>query len=237
MPIRCLLLDDELPGLAYLKMLCEQLPGLHVVKAFDRPEKFLSEAESLNFDLCILDIEMAETDGLEVARKLNGKPVIFTTAYKQYAADAFEIDAVDYLLKPVKRERLAIAVEKAVRKIAEMNRNKVRTVSINTNKGRMLLPFDKIACISTSDIDSRDKTALMTDGSSILLKNVSFGTLLSLLPSDGFCRINRREIIAMQRVAFFSHNKITTTIVTAQGPLILHLNEAYRSDFMLKAKQ
>jgi DNA-binding NarL/FixJ family response regulator len=58
-----LLLDDELPGLTYLKMLCEQLPDLEVVKAFDRPTIFLNEASNLDFDFCILDIEMPEMNG------------------------------------------------------------------------------------------------------------------------------------------------------------------------------
>ena len=56
--LKCLLLDDELPGLTYLKMLCEQIPELEVVKAFDNPETFLKESEFLQFDLCIMDIEM-----------------------------------------------------------------------------------------------------------------------------------------------------------------------------------
>ncbi|WP_415037205.1 LytR/AlgR family response regulator transcription factor [Flavobacterium sp.] len=91
--LKCLLLDDELPGLAYLKMLCEQLPELEVIKAFNDPEKLLAEMDALDFDLLISDIEMPGIDGLTVAQKLQGKLVIFTTAYKEYAVDAFELES------------------------------------------------------------------------------------------------------------------------------------------------
>ena len=115
--LRCLLLDDELPGLTYLKMLCEQLPELEVVRSFNSPKKLLEELPSLEFDLCILDIEMPEMNGLQVANLLGNKPVIFTTAYKEYAADAFDVNAIDYITKPVKKERLQQAITKAIKQI------------------------------------------------------------------------------------------------------------------------
>ena len=81
----------------YLKMLCEGLPTLEVVKAFNSPVTFLAEAPNLQFDLCIMDIEMPGMNGLEVAQMLGGKPIIFTTAYKEYAAEAYDLDVVDYV--------------------------------------------------------------------------------------------------------------------------------------------
>ena len=93
--LKCLLLDDELPGLSYLKLLCEQIPQLEVVRAFNDPEIFMKEFPGLEFDLCILDIEMPGTNGIQLAALLKNKPVIFTTAYKDYASDAFDLDAID----------------------------------------------------------------------------------------------------------------------------------------------
>jgi DNA-binding LytR/AlgR family response regulator len=108
--LKCLLLDDEIPGLTYLKMLCEQIPELEIVKTFNNPQKLLSDIPDLDFDLLISDIEMPGMDGLHLAELLDHKLVIFCTAYKEYAADAFNIDAVDYITKPVKLERLQKAV-------------------------------------------------------------------------------------------------------------------------------
>lgn len=232
--LKCLLLDDELPGLTYLKMLCEQIPELEVVKAFDNPEKLLAEMSSLDFDLCITDIEMPGMDGLSVANLLKDKMVIFTTAYKEYAADAFDIEAIDYITKPVKKERLQKAVAKALEKMNKKSSNKKFT-QLNTDKGKALLFFDQIIYIQPSETDSRDKEVLMKDGNVILLKNITFAKLLSQLPKADFCRINKKEIIAMKAVKFFAHDEITTTILDKNGKnMILFLSDIYRSDFLCK---
>lgn len=72
-------------------MLCEQIPELEVVKAFNRTDLFLSEIDKIDFDLCILDIEMPRMNGVEIARLLKDKLIIFTTAHKEYAAEAFDL--------------------------------------------------------------------------------------------------------------------------------------------------
>ena len=232
--LRCLLLDDELPGLAYLKMLCEQIGALEIVKSFDDPEKLLAEMPMLDFDLLISDMEMPGIDGLSVARALQGKLVIFTTAYKDYAADAFDIDAVDYITKPIKAERLQKAVEKALERFARPTSKKF--MQFNTDKGKALLYFDQIIRICTAESDSRDKEVWLNDGTMMLLKNISFDQLLQELPSD-FCRVNKKEIIAISAVQFFAHNEITLKQVGKLGkPISVSLNEKYRSDFLQQVK-
>ena len=232
--LKCLLLDDELPGLSYLKLLCEQIPELEVVRAFNDPEIFLSAFPSLDFDLCILDIEMPGTNGIEVAALLQEKPVIFTTAYKDYATDAFDLDAIDYLVKPVKFERLQLAVNKAMQRLALENKTR-KYMRLNTDKGNALLYFDQLVYVKTSDIDSRDKAAFFENGTTQLLKNISFEKLISFLPSGDFCRINKKELVALRKVSHFSNDQITTNIyVQIEMPLTLTLGDAYRTDFIGK---
>ena len=217
-------------------MLCEQIPDLEVVKAFDNPQTFLTEVPGLNFDLCILDIEMPDLNGLQVARLLNGKPVIFTTAYKEYAADAFNIDAVDYVQKPVKLERLHQAVAKAKKQIPVKEIPK-SILQVNTDKGKAVIPIDQLLYIRASDIDGRDKVAQLLDGSLFTLKNVSFENLQQFLPVDNFVRINKKEIIALKVVQLFSFNEITTSILDKSGnALKLTLGEVYRNDFIRKVE-
>ncbi|GAA6766142.1 LytTR family DNA-binding domain-containing protein [Flavobacterium sp. CGRL1] len=187
-----MLLDDELPGLTYLKMLCEQIPELEIVKTFNNPEKLLSDIPDLDFDLLISDIEMPGMDGLHLAEILENKLVIFCTAYKDYAADAFNIDAVDYITKPVKLERLQKAVSKAFERFDKTDNSK-KFIQLNTDKGKTLLYFNKIQYITTASSDSRDKTVLLADGSLLNLKNVKFDTLLQELPDADFCRINKKR--------------------------------------------
>lgn len=230
--LKCLLLEDELPGLSYLKLLCEQIPELEVVRAFNDPEIFLKEYSGLDFDLCILDIEMPGTNGIKIAAKLKDKFVIFTTAYKDYATDAFDLDAIDYVIKPVKFERLQQAVHKAIKRSGHEKKTG-KYIRINTDKGNALLFFDQLVYVRTSEIDSRDKTALMENGTSLQLKNITFEKLISILPTNEFCRINKKELIALSSVQYFSTDQITTNIcIQSEKPIILTLGETYRTEFI-----
>lgn len=234
--IRCLLLDDELPGLTFLKMLCEQIDELEVVKAFNSPEILLNEWKSLDFDLLITDIEMPGMNGLQVADAIKGKAIIFTTAYKNFAVDAFDRDAVDYVVKPIKPERLRQAVQKVAARMAKPE-EPVKQIQLNTDKGKALINTVKIFCVVTSAIDSRDKLLFLNDGSKITVKNSSFEKLLEMLPDAEFCRINKKAIIALRHVQFYSHDEITADITHPDGKnFTFPLSEIYRNDFMKKVK-
>jgi DNA-binding LytR/AlgR family response regulator len=231
-----LLLDDELPGLSYLKMLCEQIPQLEVIRAFDNPLQLLKEIDGFDFDICILDIEMPGLNGIQLAKLLKGKPVIFTTAYSEYAIDAFDLDAVDYLRKPLKLERLQLAVQKAIKRL-KAERISKDYFQINTAKGKTLIYYTHLNFVRTNDFDSRDKSAHLINNSIILLKNISFDKLLRLLPSNQFCRINKQEIISLRCVKHFSHNLITSNINLPDGKqLVFQLSEIYRKNFIEKIK-
>ncbi|RED24569.1 DNA-binding LytR/AlgR family response regulator [Flavobacterium cutihirudinis] len=234
--LKCLLLDDELPGLTYLKMLCEQIPELEIVKTYNNPEKLLADFADLDFDLLISDIEMPGIDGLHLAEMLQNKLVIFCTAYKEYAADAFNIDAVDYITKPVKLERLQKAIAKAIERFEKPDAGK-KFLQLNTDKGKTLLYFNQIQYIKTAVSDSRDKTVLLTDGSFMNLKNIKFDTLLNELPDADFCRVNKKEIIAVKAIKFFNHNEIVLHHQEENNKNItLILSETYRADFLKKVK-
>lgn len=234
--LRCLLLDDELPGLAYLRLLCEQLPEVEVVKAFNDPLKFLKEVKTLDFDICIMDIEMPGLNGIEVAQLLENKPVIFTTAYKEYAAEAFDLDAVDYIRKPIMKERLERGISKAIRLLKE-NTKKANYIQLNTNKGKAIIFFDQIVYVTTTEMDSRDKLFLLEDGEELVVKNTGFEKLLTLLPVQDFCRISKKDILAIRAVRFFSQDQIQTNVSKPDGKeLVLTLGENYRKDFLEKIK-
>jgi len=231
-----LLLDDELPGLSYLRLLCEQIPELEVVRAFNDPEIFLAEIQKIDFDICILDIEMPVLNGIQVAQSLKNKPVIFTTAYKEFATDAFDLNAVDYVLKPIKFERLQQAIAKAVIRVATEN-SSTRFITLNTDKGNAVVYFDQIIYVSTSEIDSRDKIAHLENGTVLILKNISFEKLGKLLPASDFCRINKKEMISLHKVSYFSQDQIAlNTAKLAAKNVILPLGETYRNEFIRKFK-
>lgn len=220
----------------YLKMLCEQIPEVEIVKTYNNPEKLLTEIPNLDFDLLISDIEMPGIDGLHLAEMLENKLVIFCTAYKEYAADAFNIDAVDYITKPVKLERLQKAIAKAYERFNKRDTGK-QFIQLNTDKGKTLLYFNQIQYIKTAIGDSRDKNVLLSDGSFLNLKNVKFDTLLKELPEADFCRINKKEILAVKAIKFFNHNEIVLHYLEENNRnTTLILSETYRSDFLKKVK-
>lgn len=230
--LSCLLLDDELPGLAYLRVLCEQIPGLEVVRAFNDPLKLVQDSKDLSFDFCILDIEMPQLSGLEVAAALQGKPVIFTTAYKEYAAEAFDLNAVDYVRKPIEKARL----EQAVKKVAErITKSREGFMQVNTNKGKSLLYFDQLSYITTSETDKRDKKVVLDNGEEIIVKNLSFDELLALLPEQVFCRTGKKEIIALKAVKHYTHSQVTLQLKA--GELRVPLGDNFKKEFLAKMEQ
>lgn len=233
--LRCLLLDDELPSLQYLKLLCQQIPDLEVVKSFNSPQDLLAEFPTLDFDLLISDIDMPGLNGLELAEQLRGKPIIFITAYAEYAADAFDLQAVDYIRKPLKIERLKQAIQKLLSIRGRKPIEEKNFVQLNTDQGKYLLYFDQIAYIQTSSLDSRDKIVRLVDQKKVTLKNISFDKLLEILPEMQFCRINKKEIISMNIISSFSHDEIKTNFsIGSDAPLTFNLSEIYKTAFIQK---
>lgn len=214
-------------------MLCEQIPNVEVVKAFNDSEKFVAALPELNYNLCILDIEMPKLSGIEVAKLIKDTPVIFTTAYKEYAAEAFDLSAIDYIRKPIQKDRFEQAISKAAKSIGTSE--KKQYAQFNTDKGKAVLLFDEIMYITSSDTDKRDKVVYLEDEKRLTLKNISYEQLLSVLPADKFCRINKKDVIALKAVQFYSHEEISTKLFTKTKEAIkLPLNDTYRAEFKTK---
>ncbi len=227
--IKCVILDDEILAISYLKLLCEQIENVEVVKAFNDPEIFLSEINNLDCTVCILDIEMPGMNGLQVAESISdSKKIIFTTAYKEYAAEAFDLNVVDYVRKPIQKERLIQAFEK----VKQINSNSAKKdfIEWNTNMGKTIIFTEQIAHIKTSEIDSRDKEITLKDNSNIILKNLNFRSLLEMLPAKDFAQINKKEIVAISAIKIFSTTEVVTNIKTNQENFLkLHVGETYKN--------
>lgn len=236
--LKCLLLDDELPALSYIKILCEELPDVEVVKAFNDSTKFLEAIQHLDFNLCILDIQMPGYTGLEVAEHLKDKLIIFTTAYKEFAAEAFDLNAVDYIRKPLQKDRFEKAISKVKTILQNQSHSEKKQALWNTDKGKTLLVFNDILYITSSETDSRDKLVYLQNGGKITIKNTSFEQILTVLPQKQFCRINKKEIIALKTVVHFTSDEIKTNIrFKNDNPINLSLSEVYRDEFKLKLKE
>lgn len=214
-------------------MLCEQIPNVEVVKAFNDSEKFIEALPELDYNLCILDIEMPKLSGLQVAKLIKDKPVIFTTAYKDYAAEAFDLNAIDYVQKPLQKERFERAIAKAIKVIGSDKEKQY--AQFNTDKGKAVLLFDEIMYITSSETDKRDKVVYLENEQRLTLKNINYEQLLSILPFNKFCRVNKKDVIALKTVQFYSHEEISTKLFTKNKEVIkLALNDTYRAEFKSK---
>lgn len=122
-PLATLIVDDEPLAVDRMRTICEQLPMVRVAGSASDGAQALERIEALSPDLVLLDLTMPEMDGLTVARELSGRAappaVIFVTAHDDHAVEAFDLDAVDYVLKPVEKDRLERAIARAVARRAD----------------------------------------------------------------------------------------------------------------------
>ena len=159
---------------------------------------------------------------------IKGKHIIFTTAYKEYAAEAFDLDVVDYVRKPIKKERLQQAFEKAEKLIIEKEKNNF--FEWNTNLGKTVIFTNEIVYINTSEIDSRDKDISLKNGSELILKNLSFKHLSELLPQKYFVQINKKEMVNIHHIKVFSSSEIILDMNSSdRSPIKLSVSEVYRN--------
>src|SRR5688500_12441014 len=127
-PIRVVAVDDEPLALAGLRGLLSRDPEVEVVAQCDGGDEAIDVILALEPDLVLLDIQMPETDGFDVVRAVGAErmpPVIFVTAFDRFAVRAFEVSAVDYLLKPFDDERFAVALDRAKRVVRRSDRSDV----------------------------------------------------------------------------------------------------------------
>lgn len=123
--LRCLIVDDEMPAREELRYILSGIDNIKIVGEASHGMEALDLIEQLRPDLVFLDIEMPKISGIDVVRKLLDKDykpkIIFVTAYDKFAVEAFEVNAIDYLLKPIRRERL----KKALERISKTEKDKV----------------------------------------------------------------------------------------------------------------
>jgi DNA-binding LytR/AlgR family response regulator len=203
----CVIVDDEESSLALLKSKIEEIDLLEIEQSFLDPEKFLLNLSKLKSEIIFLDMEMP-IDGDEVAKKLKNKKIIFVSGHKDLAYKAYDVDAIDFVPKPISTFRLKQAIEKAVKSITST------FVVIKTEDAKKEeINYDTIIYISTHKAEKRDKDFYLSDGTSVRAKGVDISDLIAELPSDKFCKINSSEIVNLSYVKkLLSSDSIGITI-------------------------
>ena len=209
--IRTLVIDDEQPARERLKQLLSAHPDIDVVGEADDGVQAAEKIAELTPDLVLLDIQMPGASGLDVAASL-GRPrpsVIFCTAYDQYAVDAFELSALDYLLKPVNRARLAAALDRVRvaagttlpgrdRAIEELSRSRgmapTRFLARRGNRFRVVPAGDVVAFTFIDGV-----THLLTTTEQLSMQP-TLASLARRLDAGAFFQVSRTAIIRLDAV-------------------------------------
>lgn len=211
-PLRTLIVDDEPLAIERLQLLCAREPGISLVGTASDGRQALRLAEALQPDLVMLDISMPELDGMAVARALGGsahKPaVIFVTAFDAFAVEAFDLAAVDYLLKPVSPDRLTRAVARvAERRDAPPEASKPTP---SPYAQEFWVPHRaELIRIAAQDIEridaERDYMRLHVGQRSFLLHQ-TISTLEERLDPEQFIRLHRSTIVRRDRITKLRHD-------------------------------
>ena len=212
--LTCLIVDDEELARTLLENYISRLPYLKLVGKCSNPIEALQLLQNQSADLIFLDIQMPEMIGTDFLKSLSQKPmVVFTTAYKEYALEGYELNVVDYLLKPFPFERFLKAVNKAS-ELAKLKNNNTITYpeKSTTEKNFILVKSEhKIHRISFDDIQyiqsMREYVAYYTPNGRILSLN-SLKKLEVDLPENQFLRIHKSYIISKSKVSTLEGNMV-----------------------------
>lgn len=208
MVLRCIAVDDEPPALDLLAAYISRIPQLQLLQTFDDAIGAGEFLRSNAVDLLFVDINMPDITGIELVRSLPEKPmVVFTTAYKKFAYEGFELDAVDYLLKPIDFNRFS----KAVGKAQEYYEFKKSNTTVDS--GNLFVRSEyRVVKISLADIDFieslEDYIKIHLSSDKPVMTLMPLKKVLEKLPPEKFRRIHRSYIVNTARVRSVLHRKV-----------------------------
>jgi len=209
--IRCLIVDDESLAREAIKVYIEKMPDLEVVDECENALRAMTSLRENPVDLIFLDIEMPEINGIAFLKLLKHVPgVIFTTAYRDYAVEAFNLDVIDYLLKPISFDRFVAAIDKFYERKHTPGRpaavpSRETTDYLNVKADRKTY---KIAIADIRYIESlKDYVKIVCTDTSIVTHE-SLSNLESYIQPHGFLRIHRSFVVAINKIRSFDAESV-----------------------------
>jgi two-component system LytT family response regulator len=229
--INCIIVDDEQHAIDILVHYVGQTPYLNLVGATTNPIEALQMVTAQKADLVFLDIQMPELSGIDFIKAINGKvKVILTTAYSEFALEGYELDVVDYLLKPVRLPRFLAAVQKVVKTMESTNETPAEEtgsdyIFVKTeSKGKLLkINLDEIDYIE----GMKNYVAIYRNGQKTLVYT-SMKDLEERLSQKQFIRVHKSYIISIARITGIEGNLLRLKNVSAE----IMIGENYRNDLM-----
>jgi len=207
--IKCLIVDDDPIGRGMMEGYVHRTPNLELVASCENAFEAMDVLQRQNVDVLLSDIEMPKLNGVELAKSLPHPPVIiFITAYNNYAADSYDLNVVDYLLKPVSYERFLKAVNKAAAQIEAAQKPAIMPAVVTTDNEYIFFKTDtkkfvKVAISEITYIESvKDylKIHTLSSGVKPVVVRSSMTAVEQKLPAAQFFRIHKSYIIALRHI-------------------------------------
>lgn len=204
--IEAIAIDDELPALEIIKLFSEKSGLISLQKTFNKPADGLKYVNKFPVDLLFLDINMPSLSGIDLAKELKQETkLIFTTAYSEFAVEGFNLNAVDYLLKPFTFERFMQAVNKV--------NQQLNTPAIGNNAAAIYIRADyKLIRINLDDIlfleGLDDYLKLHLENAKPIVARLTIKNMLERLPSPQFLRVHRSFVVNMNKITGFKSKTI-----------------------------
>jgi two-component system LytT family response regulator len=210
--IRIIIIDDEAPARELIKHYLKEVDSIEIIAECSDGFSALKSISQLKPDLVFLDIQMPRLTGIELVEVLTEKPeIIFTTAYDQFALRAFELNAVDYLMKPFEKRRFLVAVNKAIEKIRSGAGKKIPVNQLFAKKPDSLSPVNRIVVRKANSIniipvdqvryvEAQDDYVMIYHSAGKALKQQTMKFYEDNLPKESFVRIHRSYIVKIEEI-------------------------------------
>lgn len=230
--MNCIIIDDENPAIDILKEMIGRLPFLNLLQSFTNPFEGLEFIQENTIDLVFLDVEMPIINGIELMKCLRVRPqVVFTAVDKEYAISGYDLDATDYLLKPLTFDRFLKAVNKAckIHRFSELTSNRSTSIDKNPIFDFILVKtgYNTIR-INLDDIlfceGLKDYIKIHILGKTIVTQN-SLKKFEEVLPEDRFVRIHKSFIIPLAKIDAIQNNRIII------GKSFIPIGDTYKTNF------
>ncbi|SEO43755.1 two component transcriptional regulator, LytTR family [Denitrobacterium detoxificans] len=217
MVLKAIIVDDEAPARSELKFLLDELGQTEVVAEAASVREAIEKLKDYPCDVMFLDISMPEASGLQLADALQHlkfpPAVVFVTAYSEFAIDAFKVNAIDYLVKPVETERLSQAIARVKEHVAlHAKVQKLERIPVEKGGKKILIGIDSIRYVMARD----DYAYLQTDTDKYF-STVSLAQLEKRLDGHGFFRVHRGYLVNLSQVAEVESVSGGTLLLTLDG--------------------
>lgn len=207
--INCIAIDDEPKALEIIERYCEKIDTICLKATFREPVKAIEFLNREHIDLIFLDINMPDISGIQLIATLAIKPmVIFTTAYSNYAVESYNLNAVDYLLKPITFERFLAAVNKAADLFALKNKTGNKNAGSDTvfiKSGPQTYQV-KIADILYLEKDGNYITVYLKDKKILIRENMT--DIFELVPEQEFVRVHKSFVVAIKHITMIEVHQL-----------------------------